>query len=85
MFGIFGFILILILFILLIGFALIGNLIRFIFGMGRRAPKHYYGQTNHDNQTGNTYSSTTSSNNGTPKKKIFDDDEGEYVEFEEVQ
>ncbi len=85
MFGIFGFILILILFILLIGFALIGNLIRFIFGLGRRTPKHYYGQTNQDNQTGNTYSSTTSSNNGTPKKKIFDDDEGEYVEFEEVQ
>ena len=85
MFGIIGFILIFILFIVLIVFALVGILIRFIFGWGRRAPKPYYGQDSRKDQSGNTYTSTTSSNNSTPKKKYFDDDEGEYVEFEEVE
>ena len=85
MFGIIGFILIFILFIVLIALALIGIVIRFIFGWGRRTPKPYYGQDSRKDQSGNTYTSTTSSNNSTPKKKYFDDDEGEYVEFEEVE
>lgn len=85
MFGIIGFILIFILFIVLIALALIGNVIRFIFGGGSRTPKPYYGQDSRNDQSGNTYTSTTSSNNSTPKKKYFDDDEGEYVEFEEVE
>lgn len=84
MFGIFGIILTFIFIIIIIAFALVGNLIRFIFGLGRRTPKRYYEQTNHEYQTNNTYSSTSSSNNSNTKKKIFDDDEGEYVEFEEV-
>ena len=87
MFGFLGFILIFILFIVLLVFALLGNLVRTIFGLGRRAPKHYYGETNTSSQTGQSYSSTqsnhTSSTNG--KKKIFTEDEGEYVEFEEVK
>ena len=87
MFGFLGFILIFILFIVLLVFALLGNLVRTIFGLGRRAPKHYYGGTNTSSQAGQSYSSTqsnqTSSTNG--KKKIFTEDEGEYVEFEEVK
>ena len=87
MFGFLGFILIFILFIVLLVFALLGNLVRTIFGLGRRAPKHYYDETNTSSQTGQSYSSTqsnqTSSTNG--KKKIFTEDEGEYVEFEEVK
>ena len=87
MFGFLGFILIFILFIVLLVFALLGNLVRTIFGLGRRAPKHYYSETNTSSQTGQSYSSTqsnqTSSTNG--KKKIFTEDEGEYVEFEEVK
>lgn len=83
MFGIFGTILIFILFILLIGFVLIGNVLRFIFGLGKRSPKHYYGpQTN---QSDHAHTSTTSSTPAPEKKKIFGDDEGEYVEFEEVE
>lgn len=77
MFGFLGFIFIFILFIVLIALILLGNLIRAIFGLGRRAPKHY----------GQSYSSTP--NNPTPstngKKKIFTESEGEYVEFEEVK
>ncbi|MBQ8520602.1 MAG: DUF4834 family protein [Bacteroides sp.] len=84
MFGFFGFILIFILIVFLIGFALLGNLVRFVFGLGRQTPKRYSNRTGNDNRTNNTYSSTTSTDNGN-KKKIFGDDEGEYVEFEEVQ
>ena len=43
MFGILGFILIFILFVLLIGLVLIGNIFRFIFGWGKRSPKRYDG------------------------------------------
>ena len=83
MIGIFGFILIFILFILLIGFALLGSVLRFIFGLGRRSPKHYYGPQSC--QSDHVHTSTTSSASTPEKKKIFDDDEGEYVEFEEVE
>ena len=54
MFGIIGFILIFILFIALIVFALVDNLIRFIFGGGSRTPKPYYGQDSRNDQSGNT-------------------------------
>lgn len=87
MFGFLGFILIFILFIVLIIVALLGNLVRAIFGLGRRAPKNYYGDKT-SSQTGQSYSSTTSSQTTTStngKKKIFTKDEGEYVEFEEVK
>ena len=50
MFGIIGFILIFILFIVLIALALIGNVIRFIFGGGARTPKPYYEQDSRNDQ-----------------------------------
>lgn len=89
MFGIFGFlgfIFILIVFIVFIVLAFLGNIVRSIFGLGKRAPKHFYGEKTSSTQTDHSYTSTqgtSSSSNG--KKKIFSDDEGEYVEFEEVQ
>ena len=82
MFGFLGFILLFILFIVLIGLALISNVLRFIFGLGKRTPKRSYGQESH--QANHTHTSTTSSS-APQKKKIFDDNEGEYVEFEEVK
>lgn len=83
MFGILGVILIFILLIILTGFALIGNILRFIFGFGKKASKYHYEKQ--ANQTDTTYTSSTSSASASRKKKIFDDDEGEYVEFEEVE
>ena len=88
MFGFLGFILIIILFIVFIALAILGNIIRAIFGFGKRAPKHFCGNKNSTNQTASNYTSdneaqpSTSPNQG--KKKIFADNEGEYVEFEEV-
>ena len=88
MFGIFGFlgfILILIIFIVLIVIAFLGNIVRSIFGWGRRAPKHYYGEKTSTSETESTHTSTQSTSSSNGKKKIFSDDEGEYVEFEEVK
>ena len=82
MFGFLGFILLFILFIVLIGLALISNVLRFIFGLGKRTPKRSYGQESR--QANHTHTSTTSAS-APQKKKIFDDNEGEYVEFEEVK
>ena len=83
MFGILGFILIFVFFVLLIVFALVSKVLRFIFGFGQRTPKYYNEQR--VNQEDNIHSSTTSSAFSASKKKIFDEDEGEYVEFEEVK
>lgn len=90
MFGIFGFlgfILILVIFIVFIVLAFLGNILRSIFGLGRRAPKHFYGDKTSSTHTGSNYSTTQSTTSASPieKKKIFSDDEGEYVEFEEVK
>ena len=83
-----GIILILILFIVLFAIAILGNFIRMIFGFGKRATKAFTGEKNSSKHTNSTYSSaqstpTSDSSNG--KKKIFAEDEGEYVEFEEVK
>lgn len=82
MFGIFGFlgfILILIIFIVFIILAFLGNIARSIFSLGKRTPKHFHGE-----KTSSTTQDMTSTSSN-EKKKIFSDDEGEYVEFEEVK
>jgi Na+-transporting methylmalonyl-CoA/oxaloacetate decarboxylase gamma subunit len=78
MFGFLGFILIFILLIVFVVIALLGNLVRAIFGIGKRTPKHVHEETQQTTQQ------TSSTTNGV-KKKIFAEDEGEYVEYEEVQ
>lgn len=88
MFGFLGIILILVLFVVLFVIAILGSFIRTIFGLGKRATQAFTGEKTFSNHTQSTYSSaqstqTSESSNG--KKKIFADDEGEYVEFEEVK
>lgn len=81
MFGFLGFILMFILMIVLVGVVFIFNIIRTIFGLGRRTLKRYdFSQQTSGNGGGGTQS--TASYN---KKKIFGNDEGEYVEYEEVE
>lgn len=84
MFSFFGFIFIIILVILLSGISVISAIIRAIFGRGR-------------SNTGNTQSQQRtqthkqSSANASPdssikdRKKVFDKDDGEYVDFEEIK
>lgn len=85
MFGFLGFILIFILFIVLLGIALLGNIIRALFGLGKRAPKHFYGDKNTSSTSSHESASAQSTYTPSEKKKIFAKDEGEYVEFEEVK
>ena len=87
MFGFLGFILIIILFIVIFAVAILGNIIRTIFGLGKRVPKFFHGDKKASSQSENVYTSsqrTTTSSSSNGKKKIFADNEGEYVEFEEV-
>ena len=84
MFGFLGFILLFIFLIIIIVLTLLGNIVRMIFGFGKRTPKQFNGQKNDTNDY--TNQETNDSNNSTTgKKKIFGDDEGEYVEFEEIK
>lgn len=78
MFSIIGFILIFILFIFIFGITLIAAIVRGLFGRNKR-----------NSYTQGTYQRQQASEDridGRPKrKKIFDDEEGEYVDFEEVK
>lgn len=92
MFHILGFIFFIILVVLLIGLFILYRVIGMIFGFKRRM------QRNNSSQR-TTYSSGSSqpqeesfdaySNEGNPsvrqRKKIFDKEEGEYVDFEEIK
>ena len=77
MFGFLGFLLIIFLLIIFIGFTILGNILRVLFGIGKRPP--YQNRTStHQKQNRHSHSSGN-------RKKIFDDDEGEYVDYEEVK
>ena len=87
--GIFGFILIFLIFILVAGLAIVGSLFRAIFGLGRRSGSRNRTYTNNSQQENrSTYNQNGDEIiNGTPqnKKKIFTKEEGEYVDFEEMK
>lgn len=83
--SIFGLIFFFSLFVLLVGLSLLGSIFRFLFGLGRKTnagPRHKeeaYGWT------GKEARQTTSSSKPVTRKKIFGEDEGEYVDFEEIK
>lgn len=84
--GIFGFFfiilpIILFLIVLGIGVTLVRNILRF-FGLGRTSSRTYDSYAGSGNNRQQQASSTTSPSK---PKKIIDEDEGEYVEFEEVK
>lgn len=81
--AIFGFLLIIIVIVLVIGFSIITGILRLLFGFGRK--RNYQGGTRSDKTTYQNKEDDTNHNNQTPRKKIFSPDEGEYVDFEEVK
>ena len=92
MFGFLGFLLILFLLIIFIGFSILGNILRVLFGWGKRPPT--YRSQPHTGQKTKTYGPSSANEDEEPaahstssrhKKKIFDKDEGEYVDYEEVK
>lgn len=78
-FGLFFFIIIV---VLLIGLSLVSSILRLLFGSGNKTGRT--NNTNHNQMKDNPFynEQTPQANN---RKKIFDDDEGEYVDFEEVE
>lgn len=78
--SILGFVFFIILFIFVFGFSLIISIIKGIFGIGRNKQAH---STHSGQQTQqNSYNRTTKPEK---RKKVFDKDDGEYVDFEEVK
>lgn len=85
--GIFGFFfiilpIILFLIVLGIGVTLVRNILRF-FGLGRTSSRSYDSYADSGNNRQQQQASSTAS--PSKPKKVIDDDEGEYVEFEEVK
>lgn len=97
MFHILGFFLAIVLVIVIVTVTFIGRILKTIFGLGNRHTSQQ--QTNHQRTYGqqqsyhhNDYSDheeeediQTSERPQTPRKKIFTEDEGEYVDFEEIK
>lgn len=81
--GLFFFIIII---VLIFGLSIISGILRLLFGFGRRRSggnKRQKEQQNssHSNEGSDTLKSDVQQN----RKKIFDKNEGEYVDFEEVK
>lgn len=85
MFGIFGFILIILLIIIIIGVSLILGVLRFLFGFTRKGKQQVnYSSEDKERENNESAEYSSSKKESTTKKKIFDKDEGEYVDYEEV-
>ena len=96
MFGFLGFLLIIFLLIVFIGFTILGNILRVLFGIGKHPPYQNRTSTHQNTYTQNqandenenfaeSSSSNRRSHSSGNRKKIFDEDEGEYVDYEEVK
>jgi len=79
MFHILGFLFIIILAVLIIGLSIIGSVVRGIFRLGNGVRR------TSDSATNNHTAQPEEPEIRPKRKKIFTEDEGEYVEFEEVK
>lgn len=87
-----GFIFIIVLAILLIGLSLIAGFISRLFGGSKHGSGWRVYTTGRQSNAGSGQSAQSSSagklhepDGGNKRKKVFSDDEGEYVDFEEVK
>lgn len=82
--SIFGFFFIILLVIALVIISIVSSVFRLLFGFGRRRnpQEHTYNQTYEEEKRRDSYGSRQQA---PPRKKIFNEDEGEYVDFEEVK
>ena len=95
MFHFLGFIFFFILIILLIGFVILWRIVNTFLGIGKRmtggSNSNTQGQQRttyqqNGNSANSTHGQSSTSTSGTnDKKKLFADDEGEYVDFEEIK
>lgn len=82
MFHILGIILFIIIFVLIIGFTIIFRIVRTVMGLGKRGKVK---EKNFDFDEKKKDFTTSKSKAPSGKKKVFDDNEGEYIEFEEIK
>lgn len=79
-----GFFLIILALVLVVGFSIINGILRLLFGFGRK--RNYQRNTGTGHSAGqNKETVQNNDQDQTAHKKIFDEDEGEYVDFEEVK
>ncbi len=72
--------------ILLAGLSIVGSIVRSIFGLGRRPSSANQSQSGRQTYTRNEQETPNAKASTSPThKKIFADDEGEYVDFEEIK
>lgn len=89
MFHILGFLFIIIIAVIIIGLTIVGSVLRAIFGLGRRSTTNTY--NNSSTQRKQYHASDMddeeiiSEKETSRHRKIFSDDEGEYVDFEEIK
>ncbi|MGL4519750.1 MAG: DUF4834 family protein [Phocaeicola sp.] len=81
MLGFLGFIVVFFLLILIMGITILSRVVKALFGFGRKSSEQ---QQSYNSTKQEERSSETSSKDGN-KKKIFTQEEGEYVDFEEVK
>lgn len=86
-FPIIGFILLIILVFIVIGLTILSKVIKTILGLGQKmtGKKPSSAYTSSGRNDGQADASYTSADNTSKKKKVFDSDEGEYVDFEEIK
>lgn len=83
MLSILGFIFMFIIIIILAGLFIVGGILRAIFGFGKRSSSRQSQRPGRQNNS-TERNSDDALKNATKRKKIFDKEEGEYVDFEEV-
>ncbi len=82
--SIFFFIFLFFLFLIIIGGSLLRGILNLLFG--RRMPRQSHTAQGEYSQSGSrTQQQTSFTSGGKKRDKIFDDSEGEYVDFEEIK
>lgn len=81
MFQILGLIFFIIIFVLLIGLVLVYKIVRSVLNVGKTARRK---SEDYDTGQGGEYT-RTGKETSKSKRKVFDDNEGEYIEFEEIK
>ncbi|MBP1614782.1 MAG: hypothetical protein H6Q13_2230 [Bacteroidetes bacterium] len=71
-----GFLFIIVIFIFVLGLSIVGSILRVLFGFGKRSSS--------TRQTTNREETEEQQKEQSKHKKLFGEDEGEYVDFEEV-
>lgn len=89
-FPIIGFILLIILVFIVIGLTILSKVIKTILGLGqkmtgKKPSSAYTSSGRNDGQADASYTADNTSRDSVKKKKVFDSDEGEYVDFEEIK